>query len=64
MTDMNKSNDRFGWSINDWAAAAGISRASTYELMTAGSIESVKFGAKRLITTHPKTWLDSLKGAA
>ena len=59
-----KSTERFGWSVNDWAAAAGISRASVYELLSEHSLETVKFGGKRLILTHPKSWLESLKGAA
>ncbi len=54
--------ERYGWSVNDWAAAAGISRASVYELLP--NLETVKFGGKRLILTHPKDWLQSLKGAA
>lgn len=64
MVHTDNSIDRFGWSVNDWAAAAGISRASVYELMTAKRIETVKFGGKRLVITHPRAWLESLKGAA
>lgn len=60
----DKPQDRFAWSVNDWATAAGISRASVYNLMAAGKIESVTFGKKRLVTTHPKDFLDSLKSEA
>ena len=54
--------ERYGWSVNEWAAAAGISRASVYEIMP--TLESVTFGRRRLITTHPADWLRSLKGSA
>jgi excisionase family DNA binding protein len=56
--------DRFGWPVNDWADATGVSRASVYNLLAQNKIESVKFGGKRLITTHPKDFLESLKEVA
>ena len=64
LTHSNDTANRFGWSINDWAKAAGISRASVYEIMNAGQIETVKFGGKRLVLTHPRDWLNSLRTAA
>jgi hypothetical protein len=54
--------ERYGWPVNDWARASGISRASVYELLAAEALETVKFGGKRLILTHPRAWLESLKG--
>ncbi|NQW11055.1 MAG: hypothetical protein HQ481_14400 [Alphaproteobacteria bacterium] len=61
---MDKNTERYGWSVNDWSAAAGISRSSTYELITSGDLETAKFGNRRIISTHPREWIESLKGAA
>ena len=55
-----KNTDRAGWSVNDWAAAAGVGRTLTYDLLNGGKLTSVKVGAKRIITTPPKAFLDSL----
>ncbi len=55
---------RLGWPVKDWAAAAGIGRSTIYELISEGSIKSVKFRSKRLIITSPAEWLQSLRGAA
>lgn len=62
--ETNKAAERFGWSVNDWSHATGISRSSTYELIAAEKIETTKFGFKRIIITHPRAFLASLKGAA
>lgn len=59
-TSPSDARDRFGWPVNDWAAAVGISRASAYNLMTEGKIQSVKYLSKRLIITHPREFLASL----
>lgn len=56
--------DKFGWSVNNWSAAADVSRSSTYELIADNKIKSVKFGGKRIILTHPREFLESLAGAA
>ena len=55
---------KYGWKVNEWAEAAGISRAKTYLLLADGTISSVKLGAARIITTHPRDFLDSLGGEA
>lgn len=62
MIEHQQQAERYGWSVKDWANAAGISRASVYEIL--GDLESVKFGDRRIILTHPADWLRSLKGAA
>jgi hypothetical protein len=54
---------KFGWRVNEWSAAVGCSRASTYELIAAKKIASVKFGGARIITTHPSDFLASLQAA-
>jgi predicted DNA-binding transcriptional regulator AlpA len=64
MVHTDNTTERYGWPVNDWAHAAGISRASVYELLSSETLETVKFGGKRLILTHPRAWLESLKGAA
>ena len=57
-------SQKFGWRVNEWSAAVGCSRASTYELIAAKIIASVKFGGARIITTHPADFLASLRDAA
>jgi hypothetical protein len=51
---------KYGWKVNEWAAAAGVSRAKTYLLLADGTLSSVKLGAARIITTHPADFLASL----
>lgn len=57
-------DDRAGWKVNNWAAAADISRASVYELIAAGKLRSVKFGKCRIILTSPRELLESLADEA
>lgn len=58
--DNSDAPERYGWPINDWAKAAGISRASAYVLLGNKDLKSVKYRSRRLITTHPRDWLRSL----
>lgn len=58
----NVEIERYGWPVNDWAKATGISRASVYNLLAEDRIQSVKYLNKRLITTHPRDFLASLAG--
>jgi hypothetical protein len=51
---------KIGWRINEWAEAVGICRASTYNLMKAKKLRSVKSGAARIILTSPTEYLASL----
>ena len=55
---------KFGWRVNEWSDAVGCSRASTYELIGAKKIESVKFGGARIIRTHPDDFLELLTSSA
>jgi hypothetical protein len=55
-----KPQERYAWPVKDWAEATGLCRASVYNLLGAGKIESVKYGKKRLIATHPKDFIASL----
>jgi excisionase family DNA binding protein len=64
---MNKSSaipEKAGWRVNEWAASAGISRSSVYELIADNRIASVRFGGARIITTAPQVFLASLVGKA
>ena len=53
---------KFGWRVVEWSEAVGCSRAYTYELIAAKTIDSVKLGGARIITTHPQDFLGSLSG--
>ena len=53
---------KYGWKVGEWAASIGCSRARVYQLIAAGAIDSVKFGASRIIRTHPEEFLASLDG--
>jgi excisionase family DNA binding protein len=53
------SEDKFGWKVKEWAHAVGVSRSYTYELLAEGRITSVKVGAARIITTHPRDFLSA-----
>jgi hypothetical protein len=62
--DPKQQPNKCGWRVPEWAHAVGISRSSTYELLTEKTITSVKFGGARIITTSPEDFLKSLRGAA
>lgn len=64
MDNTIKDNERFGWQVNPWCAAVGISRSTAYELIAEGKIASVAVGKRRIITTHPRDFLASLQSAA
>jgi hypothetical protein len=53
-----------GWRVSEFAAAAGISKSSVYELLQAKRLDSVKFGGARIIVTSPADFLASLRDAA
>lgn len=64
MSNSNQYQERVGWSVTEWAKATGLSRATVFNLLRDERLESVKFGTKRIITTAPAAFLESLKGAA
>ena len=51
---------KYGWRVSEWSTAVGCSRGRTHQLISAGVIGSVLFGASRIITTHPEDFLASL----
>lgn len=56
--------EKCGWRIPEWASAVGISRSTTYELITERRIASIKLGGARIITTHPRDFLAALADGA
>jgi hypothetical protein len=64
MADTQPNHDKVAWSVKGWCAAVDVSPAYAYELMAAKTITSKKIGGKRLITTSPRAFIDSLPEAA
>ena len=56
--------EKCAWTVMEWCRATTLSRPTVYGLINGGQIESVLFGAKRLILTPPLAYLRSLQGAA
>ncbi len=56
--------EKCGWRIPEWASAVGISRSTTYELITEKRIASIKLGGMRIITTNPREFLRALADGA
>jgi excisionase family DNA binding protein len=52
------------WSVKVWSKSTGVGHTKTYELIKDNKIRSVKFGAKRLITTPPADFIASLSQQA
>jgi excisionase family DNA binding protein len=53
---------KVGWRISEWARSVGVCRATVYNLLDAGEIESVKVGSARVIRTAPADYLARLAG--
>jgi hypothetical protein len=51
---------KVGWRIPEWGAAAGLCRATIYNLLAEGKLLSVKSGSARIILTSPREYLESL----
>ena len=64
LKDTDTSPAKVGWRPMEWADAVGLCRASVYNLLAAGSIDSVKIGAARVIITSPADYLARLAGKA
>lgn len=48
------------WTVREWAQQTSLSKSYVYVLLNAGRISSVKAGKRRLITTPPADYIDSL----
>jgi hypothetical protein len=62
------NHQQVGWRVSAWAAAAKVSRSTTYNLMNgkvpgAPRLESVKIGKARVIITPPAAYVASLPRA-
>lgn len=64
MLSTDPAPEKCGWRIPEWASAVGISRSTTYELITGKRIASIKLGGVRIITTHPREFLADLADGA
>jgi hypothetical protein len=51
---------KFGWSVQDWCNATSLGRTKTFSLIADGTIKSVSAGRRRIITTQPSEYLESL----
>lgn len=51
---------KVAWSVREWSDATSICKALVWKLVADGRIKSVKFGARRLITTPPADYVASL----
>jgi hypothetical protein len=56
-----RNDEKCGWRVPEWAAAAACSRAFVYNLLKEKKLESVKLGRSRVILTHPADYLAALR---
>ena len=49
-----------GWSVEDWCNATSLGRTKTFALIADGTLKSVSAGRRRIITTQPSEYLESL----
>lgn len=62
---MAKDDDRLAVSVAEATRLAGISRSKLYELMSAGEVEFVNVGSRRLVLVASlRAFFDRLKNAA
>lgn len=52
--------EKYGWRVNEWAAAVGSSRSRVCEWIADGTVKSVRMGGSRVILTHPRDFLEAL----
>ena len=64
MSQNHRDDIKCGWRVSEWAPAVGLSRATVFNLLNDGAINSVKSGNARIITTSPRDYLASLAGEA
>ena len=48
-----------GWSIPDWCDATSLGRTKTFELISNGSIRSIREGRRRIIITSPADYFNA-----
>jgi hypothetical protein len=61
MNQDQQDDSKVGWRPAEWGRAVGLSRASVFNLLAAGAINSVKYSSRAtIITTAPRDYLASL----
>ena len=53
------NSEKQGWSIPDWCDATSLGRTKTFELISNGSIRSIREGRRRIIITSPADYLNA-----
>ena len=53
------NSEKLGWSILDWCDATSLGRTKTFELISNGSIRSIREGRRRIIITSPADYFNA-----
>ena len=53
------NSEKHGWSIPDWCDATSLGRTKTFELISNGSIRSIREGRRRIIITSPADYFNA-----
>ena len=54
---MPQNNDQLAWRVVEWCGCTRLSKATLYNLIDEGKVQSIKVGKSRLITTSPAAFL-------
>ena len=57
------SATKCGWRIGEWCRDTGLGKTTVFALIAEGSVDSVKVGKARIITTAPGDFLAQRAGA-
>ena len=60
MKKLHSQYDRAGYSITDWCADIGISRAGFYNLAPELQPKSVKIGKRHIVVEAPSAYLERI----
>jgi hypothetical protein len=52
-----------GWRVGEWCRDTGLGKTTVFALIAEGSVDSVKVGRARIITTAPGDFLAQRAGA-
>ncbi|MDC0400242.1 hypothetical protein OAN59_11130 [Alphaproteobacteria bacterium] len=53
------NSEKLGWSILDWCDATSLGRTKTFELISNGSIRSIRESRRRIIITSPADYFNA-----
>ena len=59
----NAPVEPLAWPVKKWCATVSLSESYAYELMSNGTLDSIKVGGKRLIVTTPREFIARHKTA-